>query len=336
LDSREFTVQNNNGISMTVSSYGARLIELLVPDRSGTQDNVVLGFDAVSSYKQHPNLYLGATIGRVAGRIKDGRFLSPRMDFQVDRNEGKHHLHGGSHRSFDRVEWAASDVQSSLGAGVRFNYSSPHLEEGYPGNLHAQADYIVSEENEVWTVFRATTDRPTPVNMTNHSYWNLASGNGAVVDHQLMINAESVLVTDADLIPTGAVTPVENSPLDYRRHRRIADNLPAPGTEPWPGLDHSYLLSESDGNLRLAAALYDAESGRSMEVLTTETSLQVYSANRLPNLPGRNDSVIAAGRALCLEPQRIPDSKSLPGFPSIVLMPGDEYLHSSCYRFRIR
>jgi aldose 1-epimerase len=255
--------------------------------------------------------------------------------FQADRNEGQHHLHGGRYRSFDRMEWAASELKSFRGAGISFNYLSHHLEEGYQGTLHAQANYIVSDKDEVWPIFRATTDRPTPVNMTTHSYWNLASGNGSVIEHELMIHAESVLITDADHIPTGWVAPVANSALDYRRQRRITDHLPAHSTEPWPGLDHSYLLGEFDGNLRFAAALYDAESGRSMELLTTETSLQVYRANRLPNLLGRNGSLLAAGRGLCLEPQRIPDSTSLPGFPSIVLMPGHEYLHTSCYRFRI-
>lgn len=332
----EITVTNGHGASMTVSSFGARLVELQVPDRSGRAGNVVLGFDALESYKLHTNLYLGATIGRVAGRIAGGRFASRGLDFRLDRNEGDNHLHGGGSRGFDRVDWAAAKTETSHGTGVTFEYLSPHMEEGYPGNLHARAEYILSDKNELWTVFHAVSDQATPVNLTNHSYWNLAGGSKAVTGHHLMIAAQKVLRTGPGLIPTGASQPVEGTALDYRRQRRIGDLLPENGSEPWPGLDHTYVLDSGDESPKLAAGLYDPESGRHMELLTTEPTLQVYSANRLPNLTGRNGIPFSAGHAICLEPQRVPDSAALPGFPSIVLSPGQEYRHTSCFRFSVR
>lgn len=332
----ELTVSNGQGLSVTVSSFGARLVELQIPDKGGHTGNVVLGFDALESYKRHTNLYLGATIGRVAGRIAGGRFASRGLDLQLRRNEGDNHLHGGGSRGLDRVDWSAAKTESPYGTGITFEYLSPHLEEGYPGNLNARVDYILSDKNELWTVFSAVSDQTTPVNLTNHSYWNLAGRSTAVTGHHLMIAAQEVLQTGPDLIPTGACQPVEGSALDYRRQRRIGDLLPNNGSEPWPGLDHTYLLDSADGSLKLAATLYDPESGRHMELLTTEPALQVYSANRLPNLTGRNGIPFAAGHAICLEPQHVPDSPALPAFPSIVLSPNQEYRHTSCYRFSTR
>lgn len=333
----EYTVSNGQGLSMTVSSFGARLVELQVPDKGGNPKNVVLGFDAVEAYKQHINLYLGATIGRVAGRIAAGRFTSRGLDLQLDRNEGNNHLHGGNSRGFDRVDWSVATTAFPRKNGISFEYISPHMEEKYPGNLHVRADYTLSAENELWTVFRAVSDQATPVNLTNHSYWNLAGGGTPVTVHHLMIAAQEVLETGPDLIPTGARDSVAGTALDYGRQRRIGDLLPENSSEPWPGLDHTYLLNNhSDRSLKLAAALHDPESGRHMELLTTEPALQVYTANKLPSLTGRNGIPFAAGHAICLEPQRIPDSPFLAGFPSIVLSPGQEYRHTSCYRFSTR
>lgn len=329
----EFTVSNGHGLVMTVSSFGARLVELQVPDKGGTPENVVLGLDRMESYKLHTDLYLGATIGRVAGRIAGGRFVSSDLDIQLDQNEGSNHLHGGRSRSFDRVNWSVSESESDGGKSIVFEYASPHLEEGYPGNLYARAEYLLTDTNELWTVFTAECDRATPVNFTNHSYWNLAGGNVPVTNHHLMIAAQDVLGTGPDLIPTGSLQPVANTALDYRRRRRIADLLPAEGGEPWPGLDHTYVLDTRIDSHQPAAVLHDPASGRTMELLTSEPSLQVYSANRLPMLTGRNGATFAAGHALCLEPQHIPDSPALPQFPSIVLSAGRQYRHSSCYRF---
>ncbi|WP_306926175.1 aldose epimerase family protein [Arthrobacter globiformis] len=332
----EITVSNGHGLAMTLSSFGARLVELNLPDRNGLVENVVLGFDGLAPYEQHANLYLGSTIGRVAGRVAGGHFLSGGLDLQLDPNEGDNHLHGGRHRSFDRVEWSVAASHPSLGAGVIFEYVSPHGEEGYPGTLHARAEYALSEDNELRVVLTATCDRTTPVNLTNHTYWNLAGGNVPITGHQLMIQAHNTLATSADLIPTGSLVPVPGTALDYRQQRRIGDALPEGGGEPWPGLDHTYLLDDSDGSLRRAAILYDPDSGRSVELFTTEPALQVYSANRLPALQGRNGVSFAAGHALCLEPQKVPDSPALPGLPSIVVPAAQEYRHVICYKFRTR
>ncbi|MCW2794200.1 MAG: Aldose 1-epimerase [Nocardioides sp.] len=335
--SREITCAHG-GLSMTLSPFGARLVELQVPDADSRLDSVVLGFDDVEAYARHCNAYLGATIGRVAGRIGGGRFSLAGTEHALVRNEDGNHLHGGATRSFDRVDWAVEELSDDdlsvvAGRGVAFTYRSPHLEEGYPGTLDARAAYVLSGERELWTILTATCDRPCPVNLTHHSYWNLAGGEVEILGHELMVAASQVLDTAGERIPTGGLVPVEGTPLDFRRPRPIGAWLPTHG-EPWPGIDHTYVLDDADGPLSLAATLLDPESGRTMEIRTSEPSLQVYTANRLTAVVGRGRRRYAAGHGICLEPQRYPDAVNRSEFPSVVLEPGGTYRHVTCYRFR--
>lgn len=334
--SQEITCAHG-GLSMSLSPFGARLVELLVPDAGGRLDDVVLGLDDVEAYERLRDVYLGATVGRVAGRIGGGRFSLAGTDHTLTRNEGGNHLHGGATHSFDRVNWAVEDLSDDdlavvTGRGVAFTYRSAHLEEGYPGDLHARAAYVLSDERELWTILTAACDRPCPVNLTHHTYWNLAGGEVDILGHDLTVAASHVLATTSELIPTGDLVPVAGTPLDFRRARPVGASLPT-GGEPWPGIDHTYVLDEADGPLSLAATLRDPDSGRTMEIHTTEPSLQVYTANRLPDIVGRRGRRYAAGHAICLEPQRFPDAVNRPEFPSVVLEPGETYRHVSRYRF---
>jgi aldose 1-epimerase len=333
----DLRVSNGHGLSMVLNPFGARIVELRVPDRDGNVDNVVLGFDDLGSYRRHVNLYLGATIGRVANRISGASFQQDGCRYRLASNEGPNHLHGGADRSLDRVIWSAENIVSEYGPGIAFEYLSPHLEEGYPGNLKVRAEYSLSERNELWTAFTAVSDASTPVNLTNHAYWNLGgAGSGSILDHELAIAADHVLATTDDLVPTGVLEAVAGTALDFRRARPIGERLPEAGSQPWPGIDHAFVLNPKPSGFGAVASLRDPASGRTMEILTSEPSFQVYTANRLPAVNGRDGRVYGGGTAICLEPQRLPDSVNRPEFPSVTLTAGQEYRHVTCYRFLLR
>jgi aldose 1-epimerase len=330
-------LSNARGASATFSAFGARLLELRVPDRDGSLGNVVLGFDDEQSYRDNPNLFFGATIGRVAGRIAGGSFELDGRRYQLACNEGQTHLHGGPERSFDRVDWSAEHVLTEHGPGVAFEYVSPDMEEGYPGTLRARAEYSLSDADELWTVFRAVPDVATPVNMTNHAYWNLnGAGPGSILDHELTIAASQIVAMGDDLVPTGALDPVAGTVRDFRGGRRIGERLPEDVPEPWPGFDNAYVLDERDPDADAAVSLWDPISGRAMDIFTSEPSIQMYTANRVPEITGRDGKAYRAGNAICLEPQRMPDAVNRPEFTSIVVPGGEEYVHVSCYRFSVR
>lgn len=326
-------VESATGASATFSAFGARLVELRVPDRDGRLDNVVLGFDDERRYREHVDLYFGATIGRVCGRIAGARFQLEGREVRLTPNEGTTHLHGGPERAFDRVDWAAEPFASEHGRGVAFTYVSPDGEEGYPGELRARAEYLLSDDHELRTVFRAIADVATPVNMTNHAYWNLAgAGRATILDHELAIDASSIVALDDDLVPTGGLQPVDATALDFRRPRRLGAQLPDTD-EPWPGFDAAYVL---DATAEVAVTLRDPRSGRVMEIRTSEPSIQMYTANRVPRMTGRDGRPYGPGGAICLEPQRMPDAVNRPEFDSIVVPAGQEYRHVSTYRFTVR
>jgi aldose 1-epimerase len=327
-------VANANGASATFSAFGARLVALRVPDRNGRLDNVTLGFDTDAEYRRHANLYFGATIGRVAGRISGSAFSLGGRRYELTANEGPNHVHGGTRRSLDRVEWSAQRVETERGSGVSFEYVSPHLEEGYPGILTVRSEYVLSDHNVLWTVLTAVSDDPTPVNLTNHAYWNLAgAGSGPVLDHVLDIAASRRVAMTDDLLPTGELAPVDGTALDFRGGRRIGERLPEEEPEPWPGFDSALVLDEGAD---VAVRLWDPASGRALDIVTSEPSIQLYTANRLTQIAGRDGRTYRAGGAICLEPQRMPDAVNRPEFPSIVLAAGDEFRHVSCYRFYTR
>jgi aldose 1-epimerase len=330
-----FTLKNKNGIVVKLISYGATITELQVPDRSGKSANIVLGFDDITGYQSADNGYFGCVCGRVANRIARGKFSLDGKEYQLAVNNGPNHLHGGTQRSFDRVVWKAEPVRSERGAAVRFQYTSRDGEEGYPGNLQVTATYTLTDGNELWLDYSASTDRATPVNLTNHSYFNLAgAGSKTVLDHELTIAADRYTPTDDTLIPTGKIEPVAGTPIDFRKAARIATAVEALLNTPYKGLDHNFVLNQP-GLKTPAAKLRDPGSGRTLTVFTTQPGLQVYSGNYLRGQKGKDGQTYPLRSAICLETQHFPDSVNQPGFPSVILKPGETYQHTCIYSFSV-
>jgi len=302
------TLENRSGLRARISSYGATLVELLVPDRRGARANVVQGFDTLAGYESPANRYFGCTVGRCANRIAGAEFVLDGEVVRLTANEGRHHLHGGR-SGLDKQVWNAS-VSTEPTASVRFEHESPDGHEGYPGRLLVSVTYTLTETDELQLDYEAQTNRPTPVNLTHHSYFNLGARTGARIgDHLLWIGAQHYTPTDDERIPTGAIEPVADTPLDFTTPRPVALG----------GMvyDHNFVLDEGRGELALAARLTDPGSERSLEILTTEPGLQLY----------------VTADALCLETQRFPDAVHHPGFPTVILRPGETYQQRTIYRF---
>jgi aldose 1-epimerase len=275
------------------------------------------------------NQYFGATVGPVAGRIAEGRFRGGGLNLDLAPNEGTTHLHGGPAAAFDRVEW---EVIDATGDSVEFRHVSVDGEDGYPGDVEVRAAYRLADD-ALHLSFTATTTRATPINLVNHTYFNLSGdATSSIVDHSLMIAASTVLAADERLLHTGGTRAVAGTALDFRTERRIGDRLPS-GGEPWPGVDNTFVL---DQGAPVAALLHDPTSGRTLEVTTTEPTLQVYTGNRIPRLLGRSGSSYEAGSGICLEAQRVPDASQLPDWPTIVVPDGGTYRQTTVWRFGTR
>lgn len=328
-----YTLRNDNGLTAKISTYGALLTEMRVPDRNGVGADVVCGFSDLDGYLAgHP--YFGATTGRYANRIANGRFTLNGRDHVLATNNEPNHLHGGV-VGFDKRVWDAAIARSSLGPAVKFSYLSPDGEEGYPGNLRVEVIYTLSHDNALHIDYTATTDQATPVNLTNHSYWNLGGeGAGDILDHELTINADRYTPVDDTLIPTGALASVAGTPLDFREPTAVGDRVDQVGGDP-TGYDHNYVLNkETDSALTFAAKLKDPDSGRVLEVWTTEPGIQLYSGNFLDGtLVGKAGTAYRKHAALCLETQHFPDSPNRPNFPSTILDVGETYRHSTVHKF---
>ncbi|MEZ6059012.1 MAG: aldose epimerase family protein [Planctomycetaceae bacterium] len=334
-----YTLKSDQGLVAKVITRGATLVELDVPDRNGRSADVVLGFDTVAGYESDDNQYFGTTVGRVGNRIAKGRFTLDGKEYHLAINNDPNHLHGGVERSLDKVVWAAEPFENDRGQGVRFSYTSPDGEEGYPGTLHVEVSYFVPKSsNRVGIRYRATTDKATPVNLTNHSYFNLAgAGSETVLDHTLMLNADKYTPVDDTLIPTGKIESVEGTELDFRKAKRIGDDI-GPLTDTGAiGFDHNFVLNENGGDRRrrLAAVLTDPGSGRVLTVRTTEPGVQFYSGNFLKGQKGKNGRTYAHRSALCLETQHYPDSVNHENFPTTILQPGQELRSSTVFEFSV-
>jgi aldose 1-epimerase len=331
-----FTVANAAGMELAATNYGGIIVSLRVPDRDRHFDDVVLGYDALEGYLGE-SPYFGAIIGRHANRIRGGRFAIEGRTYKLRRNDGPNHLHGGL-RGFDKVLWRAKPFRSPEGAGIAFAYTSPDGEEGYPGTLEARVTYTLANNGELVFEYRARTDKSTPVNLTQHSYFNLA-GAGDILDHKLMLNADRFTPVDSTLIPTGDLRPVADTPFDFRCERPIGAHVDAQDEQirQGQGYDHNFVLNKGDDGLTLAATVYDPASGRMMEIHTTEPGLQFYSGNLLDGtIVGKEGRVYRRRSGFCLETQHFPDSPNQPGFPSTTLRPGQEYRSRSVYRFTAR
>jgi aldose 1-epimerase len=328
-----FTIENQNGCKARVMDYGAILTELWLPDRDGKLGDVVLGFDTLQGYLDgHP--YFGATVGRVANRIAKGKFSLKGKDYKLAANNGPNHLHGGE-KGFDKVLWHAAT--SLDGKSVKFIYTSKDGEEGYPGALTASVTYTLTDDNELRLDYEATTDQATPVNLTHHSYFNLAgAAAGTILDHELTIRAGYYTPVDDTLIPTGEIKTVAGTPLDFLRPMAIGKRIDQLKGDPG-GYDHNFVLNGKLGELRTAAVLHDPKTGRTMELLTTEPGLQFYSGNFLDGkLKGKGGIAYVKHHGLCLEAQHFPDSVNQPGFPSVILEPGQVYRQTTIHRFTAR
>ena len=331
-----YTLTNAKGVVAKVMTYGALLTELHVPDRDGQMADVVLGFQTLQVYEaDHP--YFGATIGRVANRIAKGKFRLGGQEYTLATNNGPNHLHGGL-RGFDKRVWKAQPVSVGGVPAVRFTYASADMEEGYPGALTATVVYTLTNANELRLDYTATTYKPTIVNLTNHSYFNLAGdGQGTILDHELTIMADRYTPVDDTLIPTGEIASVRGTVMDFNRPTAVGARIgevpgPAPG-----GYDHNYVLSHGGGVLAMSATARDPKSGRLMDVLTTEPGVQLYTGNFLDgSLTGKAGVAYQKHFGFCLETQHFPDSINQPAFPPVVLQPGRTFKSTTVYRFSAR
>ena len=332
-----FTLTNANGMRVRFTSYGGIITSLEVPDREGTLADVTLGFDSLSGYLgEHP--YFGALIGRYGNRIARGRFTLEGKEYTLAVNNGPNHLHGGI-RGFDKVVWRAEPFQNDSSVGAVLTYTSRDGEEGYPGTLQARVTYTLTNSNALGFAYHATSDAPTPVNLTQHAYFNLAGdGAGDILGHVLTLNASRYTPVDSTLIPTGELAPVSGTPFDFTRATPIGARIGQENEQLrfGGGYDHNFVLDRQGDGLSLAARLTEPRSGRVMEIFTTEPGIQFYSGNFLDgSLTGKGGRVYQHRYGLALETQHYPDSPNKPEFPSTILRPGEEYRSETVYRFSV-
>lgn len=309
-------------------NYGGTITDIIVPDKAGRLDNVVLGFDAPEIYLQEDNPYLGSFIGRYANRIANAAFTLDGVTYKLSANNNGNSLHGGP-KGFDRVLW---DVLNLTDSSLLLTYLSVDGEESFPGNLKVEILLTLGADNVLTMTYSATTDKATPVNLTHHSYFNLTGGkNPTILEHELALVSDRYLVAREDLIPTGEFGLVHNTPFDFRKSKQIGADINSLSL----GYDHCYALSKSGNEPTRAATLYDPSTGRQLELFTTEPALQFYAGNYL-NIAGRGAQNYTRYSGLCLEPQHFPDSPNQPSFPNTILRPGATYKQSSVYKFSIR
>ena len=333
-----YTLANANGVEIKAITYGGIIQSLRVPDRAGRFDDIVLGFDSLEGYlADHP--FFGAIIGRYGNRIGKAQFTLDGQTFKLAANNGPNHLHGGV-KGFDKVLWKAEGTKSDAGPGVTFTRTSPDGEEGYPGNLNVRVTYTLTDRNELVVDYHATTDKATPVNLTQHSYFNLAGqASGDILGHELMLNADRHTPVDETLIPTGELAPVQGTPFDFRQPTAIGARISQdhPQLKYGLGYDHNWVLSRKGDGLQLAARVHEPKTGRTLEVSTTEPGIQFYAGNFLDGkLTGKAGAVYRHRTGFCLETQHFPDSPNNPQFPSTILKPGAEYRSRTVFTFGAR
>lgn len=326
-----YTLINSKGHRVSVMNFGATLLEVEVPDRDGNLANVNLCFDALQPYVDG-NPYFGSSVGRFCNRIGNAKFTIDGTEYPLVVNHGKHQLHGGK-QNFSYLVWSGETFQSETAVGVRFRLTSPDGDNGYPGTVEAIAEYSWNDADELTIVYSATTDKPTHVNLTNHSYWNLSgAGTGTAKDHLATIHSDEFLDVDDDLIPTGKINSVEGTPLDFRSPTPLGERIDQlPATK---GYDHCYVVPGQIGTLRKAALVYDPDSGRTLEIETTQPGMQLYTANHLGGGPATAGN--GSHDAFCLETQHYPDAPNKPSFPSTLLKPGETMSETTIHRFGTR
>lgn len=330
----QYTLENRSGASAQIIDYGAAVTSLKVPDRNGKLEDVVLGYDSLQGYVDGTS-YFGAIVGRYGNRIGKGRFVLDGKEYQLTVNDGENHLHGGA-VGFNKVLWEAMPPDSGE-ASLRLQVVSKDGEEGYPGTVTLRVTYTLTDKNELRIDYEGTTDRPTILNPTQHSYFNLSGAfDRPILDHLLMIEADGVTPVGAGLIPTGRITDVANTPMDFRKPMAIGTHIDDPDAQLalGQGYDHNWVLRGAAGRVRKAAELYEAGSGRMMTVFTDQPGLQFYSGNFLDgSAKGKNGIAYGHRSGLCLETQAFPDTPNKPQFPSVTLRPGQVYRQTTLYQF---
>lgn len=325
-----FTFENENGVSMKITNYGGTIISLIVPDKSGSLADIVLGLSTWESWIKNP-AYFNCIVGRTCNRIGGAAFSIDGIKYNVSANNGEFQLHGGF-QGFHQKLWNASTFKRNEEIGVELDYLSVDGEEGFPGNLKVKAIYTLNNKNEISLEFIAETDKATPVNLTNHGYFNLGGeGSGDIYSHELMICADKITVTDSNSIPTGAFASVAATPFDFTEPRKIGEQI----KQLDGGYDNNFVLRNQTGMLALAAKVHDPGSGRIMEVFTTEPGVQLYTANWFDgeNLIGKCGKTHLNHSAFCLETQHYPDAMNHPEFPNVILRPGEEYHSATVWKF---
>jgi len=333
-----FTLTNPQGMEVRAMTYGGVIVSLRVPDRNGHLADVVLGYDKLDGYlAQSP--YFGAIVGRYGNRIANAKFTLDGKDYLLAKNNGPNSLHGGI-KGFDKVVWHAESFQKNGQAGLILKYTSRDGEEGFPGTRQVTVTYTLSDKNGLTFDYQATTDKSTPVNLTNHSYFNLAGeGSGDILNHELLLNAERFTPVDVTLIPTGEISAVQGTPLDFTHSTLIGARIAQKDKQLafGGGYDHNFVINRQGQGLVLAARVYERASGRVMEVYTTEPGVQFYSGSGLDgSITGKHGHIYKTRFGLCLETQHYPDSPNKPNFPSTILRPGETYHSSTVYRFSTR
>ncbi len=330
-----YTMTNSCGIEVRAMNYGGIIVSMLVPDNKGMLADVVLGFDILDGYFNNKP-YFGAIIGRYGNRIANGKFVLDGSEYQVARNDGPNSLHGGM-RGFDQVLWHGEHFENSQGVGVTFTYTSKDTEEGYPGNLKTNVRYTLTDENVLQIEYQGVTDKATPVNLTNHSYFNLqGEGDGSILKHDLMLNADRFTPVDGALIPTGEFRPVAGTPFDFRKPTAIGSRIDADNEQLAiaHGYDHNFVLNRKGSGLEPAGRIHELKTGRVLTVYNTEPGVQFYTGNFLDGtVAGKHGHAYDKHAAFCVETQHFTDSPNHPNFPSTILKSGQTYYSCTVYEF---
>ncbi|MCX5644290.1 MAG: galactose mutarotase [Phycisphaerae bacterium] len=325
-----YTLTSTKGLRARITNYGAILVSLEVPDRHGKLDDITLGFESLDKYIEQ-KVYFGATVGRFANRIGNARFVLDGVEYKLAANNGPNHLHGGL-QGFDKVVWKPVEVTGGEDrAWVKLTYLSKDGEEGYPGNLQCTVTYTLTNDNELRIDYEAQTDKKTVLNLTNHTYWNLAGqGTGEILRHELMLEATRFTIVDKTLIPVGITASVVDTPLDFLAPRNIGARIRQLNN----GYDHNFVLNGKPGAMKSCARVYEHTSGRIMEIATTEPGVQLYTGNFLDDsIIGKGGKVYGKRTGFCLETQHYPDSPNKPSFPSTVLEPGQRFASTTVHKF---
>lgn len=325
-----YTLANKAGTTVQLMTYGAAIVSIKTPDKAGKPGEVTLGFDTLDGYLSKNNPHFGCTTGRFANRIAKGKFTLEGKEYTLATNNGPNHLHGGL-KGFDKQLWKATPLRDDE-PGVKFEYTSPDGEEGYPGALTTEVTYRLSADSELRIEYKATTDKATPLNLTNHTYFNLgAPGASDILGHELTLQCDQYVPVNAELIPTGELAPVKGTPMDFTTMHTIGERIMDVGDKP-KGYDHCYVINEGNVSPTPCAKVVEPKSGRVMEVFTTEPGVQLYTGNFLNGFAGRGGKY-PQHSGFCLETQHFPDSINQPNFPTTVLKPGETYMQVTIFKF---